>query len=389
MSIYRTGNSPFWHVRIYDNLRKRYIVRSSKEKARLTAKEVAEELFDEHRSKKNQAVAVSRDTSFRHYAEKLQAHEKAMAARMRGKRFFTDTRAILAPTVRKGSKEKRIGMLEYFGEYDVSKITAGMVREYFQKVDEKRDTPLAASTKAKHGMVIRKVLTLAYEDGLIDSLPPMPKNRVKDNPRTSFTEAEYKHLLKVTRECIERGDLVRNTAVPWDMYYLIVMLVHTFMRPTESEIFAIRHCDVTVKDDPRCLHIMANGKTGMREVTTMPDAVDFYETLKELNPEWQATDRLLFPVYGSVVTAASMARRFFTHILAVAKLQKDSFGRPRSLYSLRHYALQLRLRKSKGKVNIYWLAKNAGTSVDQLERFYLKGMALSEEQIQNLHSFGE
>ena len=127
----------------------------------------------------------------------------------------------------------------------------------------------------------------------------------------------------------------------------------------------------------------------MREVTTMPDAVDFYETLKELNPEWQATDRLLFPVYGSVVTAASMARRFFTHILAVAKLQKDSFGRPRSLYSLRHYALQLRLRKSKGKVNIYWLAKNAGTSVDQLERFYLKGMALSEEQIQNLHSFGE
>lgn len=262
MSIYRTGNSPFWHVRIYDNLRKRYIVRSSKEKARLTAKEVAEELFDEHRSKKNQAVAVSRDTSFRHYAEKLQAHEKAMAARMRGKRFFTDTRAILAPTVRKGSKEKRIGMLEYFGEYDVSKITAGMVREYFQKVDEKRDTPLAASTKAKHGMVMRKVLTLAYEDGLIDSLPPMPKNRVKDNPRTSFSEAEYKHLLTVTRECIERGDMVRNTPVPWDMYYLIVMLVHTFMRPTESEIFAIRHCDVTVKDNPRCLHIMANGKTG-------------------------------------------------------------------------------------------------------------------------------
>lgn len=104
---YRTGNSPFWHVRIYDNLRKRYIVRSSKEKARLTAKEVAEELFDEHRSKKSQAVAVSPDTSFQHYADKLLAHEKAMAARMRGKRFYTDTRAILAPQVRKGSKEKR------------------------------------------------------------------------------------------------------------------------------------------------------------------------------------------------------------------------------------------------------------------------------------------
>lgn len=289
----------------------------------------------------------------------------------------------------RGIKEKRIGVLEHLGRYDVSKITAGMVREYFQKVDEKRETPLAASTKAKHGMVIRKVLTLAYEDGLIDSLPPMPKNRVKDNPRTSFSDAEYKHLLKVTRECIERGDLVRNTPVPWDMYYLIVMLVHTFMRPTESEMFAIRHCDVTMQDKPRCLLITANGKTGMREVTTMPDAVDFYQKLLELHPERQPTDRVLFPMYGSVVTAASMARRYFTHILAVANLQKDSFGRPRSLYSLRHFALQLRLKKSKGEVNIYWLAKNAGTSVDQLERFYLKGMALSEEQVQNLHSFGE
>lgn len=389
MCIFRTGNSPYWHVRIYDNLRKRYVVRSSKEKARLTAIEVAEELFEEFRSKKNQAVAVSPDTSFQHYANKLLAHEKAMAARMRGKRFYTDTLAILSPKDRKGIKEKRIGVLEHLGRYDVSKITAGMVREYFQKVDEKRDTPLAASTKAKHGMVIRKVLTLAYEDGLIDSLPPMPKNRVKDNPRTSFSEAEYKHLLKVTRECIERGDLVRNTPVPWDMYYLIVMLVHTFMRPTESEMFAIRHCDVTMQDQPRCLLITANGKTGMREVTTMPDAVDFYQKLLELHPKRQPTDRVLFPMYGSVVTAASMARRYFTHILAVANLQKDSFGRPRSLYSLRHFALQLRLKKSKGKVNIYWLAKNAGTSVDQLERFYLKGMALSEEQVQNLHSFGD
>ena len=40
--------------------------------------------------------------------------------------------------------------------------------------------------------------------------------------------------------------------------------------------------------------------------------------------------------------------------------------------SLRHYSLQTRLRKSNGKVNIYLLAKTAGTSVDQLERFCIK-----------------
>ena len=32
------------------------------------------------------------------------------------------------------------------------------------------------------------------------------------------------------------------------------------------------------------------------------------------------------------------------------------------------------------------LAQNAGTSVDQLERFYLKRMAPSKEMIENLHT---
>ena len=56
-------------------------------------------------------------------------------------------------------------------------------------------------------------------------------------------------------------------------------------------------------------------------------------------------------------------------------------------YSLRHYALQTRLNKSDGKVNIYDLARNAGTSVNQLERFYLKRMKVSKKQRENLNRF--
>ena len=39
--------------------------------------------------------------------------------------------------------------------------------------------------------------------------------------------------------------------------------------------------------------------------------------------------------------------------------------------------------------NIYRLAKNAGTSVEQLERFYLKNMELSVEQVENLQTLGD
>jgi len=44
---------------------------------------------------------------------------------------------------------------------------------------------------------------------------------------------------------------------------------------------------------------------------------------------------------------------------------------------------------SDGKVKIYWLAENAGTSVEQLERFYLKNLAPSAAKVRNIQSFGD
>ena len=100
--------------------------------------------------------------------------------------------------------------------------------------------------------------------------------------------------------------------------------------------------------------------------------------------------RLLFmPEYQNRTTAVNTYRRIFNHFLQETGLKKDKDGNDRSPYSLRHYALQTRLVKSDGKVNIYWLAENAGTSVDQLERFYLKNLAPSAAKVRNIQSFGD
>ena len=48
----------------------------------------------------------------------------------------------------------------------------------------------------------------------------------------------------------------------------------------------------------------------------------------------------------------------------------------------------MRIILSKGQVNIFNLAKNAGTSVDQIERFYARNLPLSAELALNLQSFG-
>ena len=180
---------------------------------------------------------------------------------------------------------------------------------------------------------------------------------------------------------------VRGILIDDELYYFIVFMVHSFMRPIDSEIFAIKHQDITVEQNPKTLKIKVTGKTGFRFVSTMPDAVDFYDKLVKLNPDFRPQDYLFFSNYPNRNTAIRNINRQFNYILERANLKETPSGELRSPYALRHYSLQTRLIKSKGKVNIFNLAKNAGTSVEQLERFYLKNLELSDELVENLQTF--
>lgn len=381
LSIYKTGRSPFWHVRIYDPFKKRYLVRSTKESKRLDAAEVAEEILADYRTKQNTNHATQKDRSFEHYARVYSDMARVQKKGVRNKHAFSDEYKIL---YREGD-----GVVSYFGKYDVGKITSGMVRDYLVYLDVRRDKPLAPSTKSKQCGMIRKVLMLALEDGLIDIIPPMPKQRTKDAPRVSFSDKEYKKLLEVARACADRGDKVRGVEITREHYNIIVFAVHSFLRPTETELFGIRFCDIEKRDDPKHLLMTLTGKTGYRTSASLEAAVDIFDKQREIHAGAAGTDFMFMPEYANRTTAANTYRRIFNHFLDEAKLKTDKDGNARSPYSLRHYALQTRLRKSEGKVNIYWLAENAGTSVEQLERFYLKRMEPTDERVRNIQSFGD
>ena len=83
-------------------------------------------------------------------------------------------------------------------------------------------------------------------------------------------------------------------------------------------------------------------------------------------------------------------QRQFNQLLDETGLKYDPVTETeRSVYCLRHTAICMRIILSHGKVNIFNLAKNAGTSVEQIERFYAKHLPLSREMAKNLQSFGE
>ncbi len=84
-----------------------------------------------------------------------------------------------------------------------------------------------------------------------------------------------------------------------------------------------------------------------------------------------------------------MIQRQFKLVMQRAGIQQDPFtGSKHSIYSLRHTAICMRIILSEGQINIFNLAKNAGTSVDQIERFYARNLPLSAEMARNLHGLG-
>jgi hypothetical protein len=153
-----------------------------------------------------------------------------------------------------------------------------------------------------------------------------------------------------------------------------------------ENLFGLKHKDIQSFSNPHYLEMnVRGGKTGQRVSVTMPLAKPLYGSLKT-QLEWpnvDPEDYVWMPEYPNRTTAITTARRLFNHILVTAGLIDGN--RKLSPYSLRHYALQTRLRSSYGKVNIHTLAQNSGTSVDQLERFYLHKMAPTPEMIENLH----
>ena len=381
-AIFQKDSSPYWYARIWIPSQKKYLIRSTKEKSRVEALASAEEIL-QSLNENQLSVKVPRSRSFSKYADELIKEQRRIAGEKRNPRFSRDDEKLI---LRKGD-----GIWEFFGERDIGSVSTADIRDYLNFLDDAREKPLALSTKNKHAIVIRKILKLAYDAREIDNVPPSPKIGTKDSPRASFTDAEYKLLLKTIREEAGRGVSVRGVPLTRELYYFVLFLVHTWMRPIESEIFALKHKDIEVRNEPNSLVLHIYGKTGYRQGSSTKFGVKFYEHMREkIHPTQRADDDyVFFPDYKNRSTALRNVNRQFNHILDVAGLKMTRDGQPRSPYSLRHYGLSLRLRRSQGEVNTFLLAKSAGTSVDQLERFYLRFMEMTPEQVRNLQSMGK
>jgi hypothetical protein len=389
LAIYQVNASPYWYARVRDPSTKRHIVRSTKETSQLKAGKIAEELFLS--VLRNSPLAVPKDRTFGYFADELISQEKLRGERGEiHKRLWANTSFYL--------HHKVWGVTQRFNKVDIGTITTTDYLAYLEWVRTK-DSTLKPASMNHLSSAFSKVLTLAQSRGALVTVPALPRTSRQDNPRPYFRfyplvskeDDEYQKLLVTAKEMASEKVRVRETIVTDELYDMIMFLVHSFLRPIETEFYALKHKHVSITDDPRALLLtIAGGKTGFRLSNTMPAAVTVYERIKKRNSNLTGPeDYLFFPQYQNRSSAKRIAQRLFNSLLKRCALKENPiFQYQHSLYSLRHTAICMRLTLSKGEVNIYSLAKNAGTSVNQIERFYARHLPLSAEVVRNLQTFG-
>jgi hypothetical protein len=241
---------------------------------------------------------------------------------------------------------------------------------------------LASPTCKQILFLTRKVLERAKLDGLIEpgggALCPDDYVCQQSVPRGGFRLAEYRRIVVTARALSDkafgypRQPFASDATFPAELPLLIRFMVNCFTRPTDLKNLCHKHVGVIQGQKTYLRLHLPESKRHRGVVVTMPPAVRVYDTLRKI-----AISRGAYspdaPVFYSFIEDRKKAMMAMDHhfrrLLERAGLRRGERGQLRTLYSLRHTAITLRLLYGEG-IDLLTLAKNARTSVQMIERFY-------------------
>ncbi|WP_430465940.1 tyrosine-type recombinase/integrase [Tabrizicola sp.] len=263
--------------------------------------------------------------------------------------------------------------LGYFGAMRIDQITAKDLHKYWdwRKVNFKKKKP-SDETLNRERNAIQGLMRFALQHGYLATPLKIPKLETKGiSRRPTFTLPEWKKITVGMRTWVEDGRAKGHWRERFVLQQYVLLLSNSGIRI--GEMRNVTWDDVSSVDgaDGKLIIIKVNGKTGMREVVCNPGSEVYLQRLYDLRKDelGGAAPALSEPVFinphtGSPITSFKVG---FNSMLKWCDVPIAKDGMNRTIYSLRHFYGTQRLR---GNINPYILAKNMGTSVELIEKFY-------------------
>tara|TARA_Y100001963_G_scaffold159620_1_gene264135 strand:+ start:5823 stop:7109 length:1287 start_codon:yes stop_codon:yes gene_type:complete len=283
--------------------------------------------------------------------------------------------------------------LTFFGDYKIDQLNNSDFQEYFMwrrknsysktpQGKKKKFTP-TNNTILHECNVINLMLKYAVGKKWLVKIPDYDRPQSeKDNRRPTFTLSEWRLLTRQLKSWSNEKQLVGNAKRQrFYLYNYILILANTGLRIGEMRKVSWNNLrlvdatgDITLGEveNNTGKRMVANvsGKTGEREVVFNKGTEDYFARIfdyrsNELNQPPERDEIVICHPNGSEVQ--SMSKSFDRLLQKYELTYHKKNNKKRTLYSLRHFYATQRLEQD---VNPFLLAKNMGTSVEMLHKFY-------------------
>ena len=269
-------------------------------------------------------------------------------------------------------------LIPFFGRLSFEQITPDVLRDFDGWRISKIGRPPKASTLRTHASAFNRVVEIARHRGLLPVSKPAPALTIKGRPgeaRPSFTQPEIDHLLAFMPQWIHRGRLSLEQVIRPLLRDYVEFLLYTGIRHgTEARGIRWQHLQWHTEGDHKYLRVWVSGKTGPRLLIARAGAVACLERLAQRNHGESLNDLIESALPSEVFVCHTGYRPHgfegsFRKLMRDSGLLKDTSGKNRTLYSLRHTYATFALRAG---ISIHTIARQMGTSVLMLEKHYSK-----------------
>ena len=184
--------------------------------------------------------------------------------------------------------------------------------------------------------------------------------------REAFTPEEYRHLHTYARRWVKAATTARSKWSRTMAYNFVLIICNTGMRPPEAKNLRWRDIAIRQDDERRALVVMrVRGKGKFRELVAAGNVAEYLERVREISRATELEDAVFTTDKGEA--ASTIYESLIEDLLDKSGLRISSTGKPRSTYCFRHTYATFRLTEG---VDVYFLAKQMGTSVKMIEDHY-------------------
>ena len=337
LKLDKRANSENWYARLTLDDGKR-VVLSTRTDDLEQAQERALKLYYETQARiANQLPAQTR--KFKHVAEHAIKRMQDELNEGSGKQAYKDYVSALLRW-----------LIPYFGSTDVAKIDLAALTAFDAWRTEHNKKPFSQSGINNHNAALNRVLDEAELHGwIVKSLRPTLLNKgAKSESRGSFTDAEYKRIYTALRTWHKKTSNKKAAATREVLRNYALFLANTGVRHgTEALGLRWRNIEWQENNGESYLIVNVDGKTNKRSAVARDKVEDYLDRQRKLNPKLQdgmfdqliaeRCDEFVFTTrLGDVATIFSL-NRAFNALLDDLGLKHGSDGKPRTLYSFRHY----------------------------------------------------